>query len=283
MSLEKRDSLEQAAAQQERIAMDTRQKLNAEKQVIEKTKAVVKGWVESFEVKNLSKKAQAYLKDKNFVQKGKFDLEDGWFSWNWIAYDKNENLHFGKAFYIRYTDLQKFYTNWKFDQVRFTSFMNNYLGREADKYYTGKADKLVKWLGAVNVSSVATEKGKVTHIQNEIKKYESYWVIIPATYKKTIENKKNQIKIVEDYKWASKWANTKMTTLIANLDSKRDIPSRNALVDFCNELKKHSAKTPIGKNIYDAYHKIVNGDSEYEALRMKWFNKAKEYEPKTLE
>lgn len=236
--------------------------------------------VESFDVRKLSPKSQAYLKKKNFILNNKLDLKDGMFSWTWIAFDSKWNLHFGDAFIIPKNNIDSTYVWWKFNQEKFKSIIQPILDKKADEYFKSEAHRLVRWFGSLNVSTLVSEESKVKNVDREIKKYEGYWVVISPDDKKIVEIKKNHIQILKDYRDVSAEMDGKMTALIVRLNNIKDNPSYNELAKFLNDLKDKNVRSEkTGKKVYDVYRKIANGDMKYNQLMERWRVVAIKYKP----
>lgn len=260
-------------AEDERIA---KEKLNA------KQEAIVKG-VESFDIKKFSAKAQAYLKEKNFVYGNRLDLKDGLFSWTGIAFDEKWNLHFWKAFYMTKSQIDSTFVGGKFNSDKFKSILSPYLDKKADEYFKNKANMMANWLGTVTVNSLNDAEKKVNEADREIKKIEGLWVSVTPENKKAVEVRKNQIQILKEYKDVSTAMEEKLNNLIKKVEyTEGAVLQYNALRDFYISLKEKK-ESYNWKNVYNVYSKISWGKDKYNKLVEKARSIGQKYEKKSFD
>lgn len=233
--------------------------------------------VESFDVRQFSKKAQAYLKEKDFLLGNNLNLKPG--IGTWIAFDAKWNLHFGKAFIMPKAQIDSSYTAWKFNEAKFKQILWPRLDKKANQYYIAKADKLVKGLGVVTMTSLETENAKITKADKGVKEIEALWVPVSSENKRTIETKKNHIQILKDYKDVSQWMEAKLNQLVKSLSNLKWYDyemKKNELIKFCNELTDKKA-VYNWKNVYKTYQKLKDWENKYNAF----VEKAKSKVPQT--
>ena len=229
-------------------------------------KIIVEG-VEAYDVTNFSKKAQAYLKEKDYILNNHFNLKTG--IGTWISFDGKGNLKFDDVFYVPKEYADTFCNNWKFDAVKFKAHIGPYLDKSADKYYQTQANETVAKIKdtQVTVGDYTEVKATVNNADNKIKRIKDLWVSIPAEAQKTLDKKKIDVKTVEDYNMVSKWVNAK----IVEFDKKSNQSmSPAASKAFRNEVKNRydnaKANTLIysGKNVHNVYVKMKDGETKYQ-------------------
>ena len=230
--------------------------------------------VESFDVRQFSKKAQAYLKEKDFLLGNNLNLKPG--IGTWIAFDAKWNLHFWKAFIIPKAQVDSFYANWQFNAAKFKSLLGPNLDKRADKHFIAKADKSANQLKnhIVATSTITASETIIRNTEAGMKRIADLWVRIPEADQRVLDSKKNQLKIVKDYKEVSTWIDGVLSKIEKKINQKMSPVEFKQLKDqiirivrLC-ENKQYSFN---GKNAYAVYTKMANWAQKYQNL----VNKAK--------
>lgn len=235
------------------------------KEKLEANKKIIVSGVESYDIANFSKKAQSYLKDKNFVLRNNINTQKG--VWTWIHF-VGDRLVIDDLVSIEKDAALKFCSNWAFNATAFKKYMDPVLDNKANIYYLDQARAAIASINKpVTTSSVADVRYIVNVAEKKLNRIKGLWVTIPADIQTTLDNKKADIKTVEDYNTVSKWVNAK----IAEFDKK----SQQRMYwnefsqlgkDVKNRYDKAKANTLIyaGKNVHDVYVKMRNGETNYQ-------------------
>lgn len=259
--------LEKSRKQQEELKRQIEQ---GEKSLKQKEGAIVNA-VESFNITSFSKKAQSFLKEKNYVSGNKFDLK---VFWTWIKIDKNWNLYFGKAFFISKKDVDKFFKNWKFDSKAFKDFLGPWLNKKADEHYTKKSHEAVKNMPKVTTSALSTVLSSINAVQNTFNSIEKAWAVVPAADKKILNDKLYQYNACKDFKNVSEWIGGILSGLEKDCSKKLSINEISNLKWKINRRyqwavgKKwiYTDKNNKTYDVYNVYKKMSNGEQKYANL-----------------
>ena len=237
--------------------------LNKMKESLEKQQDSIVKAVENFDVRTLSKKAQSYLKEKNYVKNNKLDIS----VWGtWIKFDTKWNLCFGKAFNIPKNQIKSMLVNWRLDMNKFKNFMGYNFDKWADAYYNKKSKDAVNQLPRVTTGTLLTVSSMISKVEGVFKDIRNAWATVPAADKQTLDNKKYQYNACKDYKEVSEALDETYTNYEKMLDKKltpREM--KNMKQEIRNRLDWAERKVYLkgGKNVYQVYKKIANWEKKY--------------------
>ena len=165
----------------------------------DKTEKLLITWAENFKITNLSKKAQSWLKEKNYVSSlngGVLDLKKG--VWSWITVSNNV-LSLGALLSIQ--QASKLIKNGKFDNNAFKAVVAKHLDVSADKYYQNDVRNQARNLSNVKMNAITDNKSKtlLNSLEQSMNRCRELWVIVPQDSLKVLNEKKYLLKKMENF------------------------------------------------------------------------------------
>lgn len=225
--------------------------------------------IESFDVRKFSKKAQAYLKEKDYLFGNKLDFKSG--LWTWIIFDDKWNLKLGNLITISKKDMDSYYVNWVFNSEKLRFFLGNILNKKADEYFKEKIHNEVASLNKTRIveDSIYNESQRMNWVEARFRYVKGIDVSINADDQRDFDKRKIQLENMRVYKNASKWTEQKLKDLVKEWEGSKGesyTQSVDALRRFSRLLNEHKLGWEW-KNVYTIYNSIPNGAQKYEDLR----------------
>lgn len=270
--IEKAISRKEAELKKVEDARIAKEKLDA------RQKAIVDA-VESFNVGRLSKKVNAYFKEKNWLFGNNLDFQN-WF-WTWIHFAKDWKLLFGQEFSLDQTQINSLYAGNVFNAEMFKNILNSKFTGQAEKYFQEKAKKLAGNLPSnVTVGSIGTARQNYRYLKWEIDQIGALGVDV-KTQQDQLKDMDERLNSMDTYRVVSKWVNQRLAELTRNFENSNGsawIKAGNELRKFYRYIneRKLGWRVKDGEpvvNVYSVYTKIdkrsKNGEwaKAYEALK----------------
>lgn len=164
-----------------------------------KTEKLLISWAENFKITNLSKKAQSWLKKKNYVSSVNgevLDFKNG--LWSWISVSNNV-LSLGALLNIQ--QASKLIKNGKFDNNAFKAILAKHLDVSADKYYQNDVRNQARNLSNVKINAITDNKSKtlLNSLEASMNQCKELWVPVPQESLKVLNEKKDLLKKMENF------------------------------------------------------------------------------------